>query len=117
MSKAFASAFVLLLILAAVVAAQTPPQHSATLTWADQYNPAGTTYTVYRAPGLCSGSPIMAKIATALAVKTYEDTTVTPGNFCYQVTASFQGVESGPGNSASAAIPTFAPVNLSIQVK
>lgn len=117
MSKAFTLAFVLLLILAAVAAAQTPPQHSATLTWADQYNPAGTTYTVYRAPGLCSGSPVMAKIATALAVKTYQDTTVQPGNYCYQVTATYQGMESGPGNSAGAAVPSFAPQNLSVQVQ
>lgn len=117
MSKAFTLAFVLLLILAAAAAAQTPPQHSATLTWADQYNPAGTTYTVYRATGLCSGTPVMSKLATALTVRTYEDTTVTPGNFCYQVTASFSGVESGPGNSASASVPTFSPTNLSVQVK
>lgn len=107
----------LLILGAALAAAQTPPTHSATLTWADTLNPAGTTYSVYRAPGLCSGSPVMAKIATALTSKTYQDASVQPGNYCYQVTATYQGMESGPGNSASAAVPSFPPQNLSVQVQ
>lgn len=91
--------------------------HSATLTWVDTQNPAtGTTYSVYRVTGLCSGSPTFAKIATALAVKTYVDTTVQPGPYCFQVTATFNAVESAPSGSAAAAIPAFAPSGLTIQV-
>jgi hypothetical protein len=96
--------------------AQQP--HSVTLVWADTRNPAvGTTYTVYRAPGLCSGSPVYAKLATALPGKTYEDVTVTPGNYCYAVTATVQGMESPHSNSAMAPVPAFAPAELSVTVK
>jgi hypothetical protein len=100
----------LLLIASAMgLAAQT---HSATLTWTDTLNPAGTTYSVYRATGLCSGSPTFSKIASAIVPKTYQDTTVTPGNYCFQATAAFNSVESAPSNSASAAVPSFAPTSL-----
>jgi hypothetical protein len=43
---------------AALATAQT--QNSATLTWSDGH-PAGVTYNVYRAQGLCSGTPVFAK--------------------------------------------------------
>jgi hypothetical protein len=33
--------------------------HWAKPTWVDTLNPSGTTYSVYRAPGLCSGPPIL----------------------------------------------------------
>jgi hypothetical protein len=96
--------------------AQQP--HSVTLTWADTLNPAtGTTYSVYRAPGLCSGSPVYAKLATALTGKTYEDSTVSPGNYCYVVTASYQGMESAHSNTALAPVPSFAPTGLSVVVR
>lgn len=91
--------------------------HSATLTWVDSSNPAGTTYSVYRATGLCSGSPTFSKLATALTAKTYLDTTVTPGNFCFQVTATFNGVESAPSPQAPASVPAFAPTNLQVTVQ
>src|SRR5574337_1472862 len=80
-------------------------QHSATLTWTDTQNPTGTTYSVYRATGLCSGTPTFNKIASAVAVLTYVDTTVQPGNYCYEVTATFNGMESTPSNTASAPVP------------
>ena len=44
-----------MLIFASAAAAQTT--HKVTLTWQDTLNPAGTTYSVYRATGLCSGTP------------------------------------------------------------
>ena len=74
--------------------------HSVTLTWTDTLNPAGTTYSIYRAPGMCSGSPVFAKLAAAIAVKSYKDDTVTPGNYCYQATATLNGMESAPSNTA-----------------
>lgn len=92
-------------------------QHSVTLNWTDTLNPSGTTYNVYRATGLCSGTPTFSKIATAIAVKTYQDTTVQPGNYCYQVTATSNSVESGPSNTALAPVPSFAPTQLSLTVQ
>lgn len=106
---------ILLLICAAIGLAQTT--HSVTLTLVDNLNPAGTTYTFYRATGLCSGTPTFAKIATAVAVKTFQDTTVTPGNYCYAATATFQGMESGMSPTASAAVPSFPPSALSVVVQ
>ncbi len=97
--------------------AQGQTTHSATLTWADTLNPAGTTYNVYRATGLCSGTPTFAKLATGLTAKTFLDSTVTPGNYCYQVTATFNAIESAPSNSAPAAVPSFAPSTLGVTVQ
>lgn len=60
----------LVLILAVVVvlsalSAQTQT-HSATLTWQDTANPAGTTYSVYRSTGLCSGTPMFSMLWMAV---------------------------------------------------
>lgn len=103
-----------LLLLARVAFGQTPPTHSATLTWQDALNPAGTTYNPYRATGLCSGTPVFSKLASGITVKTYVDATVTPGNYCYEVTADFMGMESAPSNMAPAAIPSFPPTGLTV---
>ena len=91
--------------------------HSVTLTWTDTLNPAGTTYSVYRAVGLCSGTPTFSKIASAVTVKTYQDTTVTPGNYCFAVTATANGMESAQSNTALAPVPSFAPTALSVTVQ
>lgn len=93
------------------------PTHSVTATWQDTQNPAGTTYSVYRAQGLCSGTPTFAKLATGVATKTYTDSTVTPGNYCYQVTATAGGVESAPSNSSLASVPSFSPTSLALTVQ
>jgi len=108
---------IILTLMASAAWAQTPTAHSATLTWADTANPSGTTYSVYRAQGLCSGSPMFSKIAAAVAVKTYVDSTVSPGNYCFQATATYQGMESGPSDTAAAPVPTFAPGGLSVVVQ
>lgn len=107
--------FLLLVILAAPIWAQAT--HTATLTWTDTANPAGTTYNVYRATGLCSGSPIFSKLASAVAVKTYVDSTVQPGNYCFQVTATSAGAESAPSNTAAAPVPAFPPSGLNVVVQ
>jgi hypothetical protein len=104
----------LVLLFAFVAMAQTT--HSATLNWTDT-NPAGTTFSVYRATGLCSGTPVFSKIASAVTVKTYVDSTVTPGNYCYEVTATCQSMESAPSNTALAPVPSFAPTGLSVTVQ
>ena len=95
--------------------AQTPT-HSATLTWTDP-NPAGGTYSVYRATGLCSGNPAFTKIQTGVTALTYTDTTVTPGNYCYEVTVTLGGIEAAPSNSMVAAITPFALVLTNVSVK
>lgn len=100
-----------------ILSAQTPQTHSVTLTWADTANPAGTTYSVYRSPGLCSGSPVFAKLAAAVTEKTYKDTTVQAGNYCYAVTATHNGMESAQSNTALAPVPSFAPSALSVTVQ
>lgn len=102
----------LLAVSAALATAQTT--HNATLTWTDTLNPSGTTYNVYRATGLCSGTPSFAKLATGIAPKTYVDATVTTGNYCYEVTAVLNGIESAASNTAAAAVPAFPPATLTL---
>lgn len=106
-----------LVVLPGSVMTAQAATHSVTLTWADTSNPTGTTYNVYRAVGLCSGTPTFSKIASAVAVKTYTDTTVTPGNYCFQVTANFNGAESVPSNSVNPNVPAFAPSSLTFTVQ
>lgn len=108
---------IIALILFASAAMAQAAQHSVTLTWADTQNPANTTYSIYRATGLCSGSPAFSKLATAVSTKTYLDSTVTPGNYCYYVTATAQGMESAASNMALAPVPSFAPTGLSVAVQ
>ena len=111
----------LLATLAALTAAaQTPPAptpRTVTLNWADTRNPTSTTYTVYRATGLCSGAPTFSKLAAAIAEKTYQDQTVTPGNYCYQVTAVLNGMESAASNQATAAVTPWPPIQVSAQIQ
>ena len=105
------------LIFALPLGAQSAT-HSVTLTWQDTQNPAtGTTYSVYRATGLCSGTPAFSKIATALTAKTYQDTTVQPGNYCFEVTATVNGMESAPSNTVNPGVPSFPPTGLSVTVQ
>ena len=81
----------LIAILVAFATAQAAT-HSATLTWSDTQNPSGTTYTIYRATGLCSGTPTFAMLAAGVTVMNYVDTTVTTGNYCYGVEAVFSAI-------------------------
>ena len=103
-----------LLLVVSMAFAQTT--HSVNLTWVDANNPAGTTYSVYRATGLCSGTPTFSKLATAIATKTYSDTTVTVGNYCYNVTATFNSAEGPASNLVNPLIAPFA-VQLSVTVQ
>jgi hypothetical protein len=106
----------ILLFVPSLTTAQTT--HSVTLKWVDTLNPlSGTTYNVYRATGLCSGTPVFSKIATALTALTYSDTTVTPGNYCYTVTASVNGVESSQAVGVNPAVPAFTVTALSFTVQ
>lgn len=85
------------------------------LMWTDALNPTvGTTWNVYRAPGLCGGTPSYTQIATALVAKSYTDATASIGNNCYAVTAVDNGVESAKSVAAVAAVPTAAPSALTV---
>jgi hypothetical protein len=109
------------LILAALLSfatsASAQTTHKVTLTWSDALNPPGTTYTVMRATGLCTGTPAFSTLASGLTTLTYVDTTVTPGNYCYQVEASSGGILSAPSNTALAPVPSFAPTALLVAVQ
>lgn len=108
-----------LFVLSTVAAlAQAPAGHTVTLTITDAANPAGTTYNIYRQTGTCTGSaPIsIPAIATGVADKSYIDSTVTVGPYCYAVTAVFSGVESPQSNQVSVVVSPFAP-NLTVTVK
>lgn len=108
-------AFLILLVFVSNAHAQAAT-HSAVIKWTDPSNPPGTTYTVLRSTGLCSGTPAFTSLATGITVMSYTDTTVTPGNYCYAVEATSNGVLSAPSNSALAPVPAFAPVNVTVVV-
>lgn len=109
---------VLAFLLALPLAAQT---HTVTLAWVDSINPATTTYNVYRGSGACtSTTPPATKITlitlAPLATKTYQDS-VTPGVYCYAVTAvSANEPESPQSAAATATVPLAAPTGLTVVV-
>lgn len=102
--------FVPFLILALLVAAQAQAAHTVTLTIQDTKNTGTVTYNIYKATGLCSGSPVFSKLATGVASLTYVDQNVAVGNYCYEVTASQNGAESGPSPTAVGNVLPFTPV-------
>lgn len=111
----------LMLGLAGLLKAQT--QHSATLSWTDPSNPTGTTYNVYRQTSACPATEPTSlagftKLNTSIVTGlTFTDSTVTPGSYCYLVTAVVGSAESGPSPDAGASVLPFAPVSLTIVVK
>ena len=110
----------LIIILGISVAAFCQPTpHSVTLSWDDTQNPTGTTYNLYRAPLRCSQStnPAFAAIASGITAKTYVDTPVSVGNYCYTVRASLDGVESLDSNYATAEVRPFPPTNHKAEIK
>jgi hypothetical protein len=108
---------IFLFCFALSLAAQAP--RSVTLTWTDTQNPAGTTYSVYRATGSCSGTPVFSPVplVSGVATKTYQDTTVTVGIYCYRVTATQNAIESGPSPTAGASVGPFPPTQVQATVQ
>lgn len=98
----------LFVAMIAIAQAQTPTR-SVTLTWADTANPAGTTYSVYRASGSCSGTPTFVRVTSGLTAKTYVDSPVTPGNYCYTATATLNSVESDQAVPVGVVVRPFPP--------
>ncbi len=108
----------LTVLMLAAVSCPGQTTHSATLNWnAPSDATAETTYSVYRAPGPCSGTPVLTKIASGIVPRNYVDASVTPGPYCYAVTAVAGGAESVYSNLAAATVPSFAPTTLTIIVQ
>lgn len=99
----------LILFIALPLFAQAAPK-GVNLSWTDTTNPAGTTYTVYRSPGLCSGTPTWASISSGLTAKTFRDLPGV-GQFCYKVTANLSGIESSGSNTVNPIVP---PVDVTV---
>lgn len=100
-----------LVLFASAALAQT--SRSVTLNWTDPTNPAGTTYNVFKAPSACASNPTTyARIASAVAAKTYLDQNVPIGAYCYYVTAVYASMESGRSPTALAAVTPVPPSGL-----
>ena len=109
-----------LLFFAVTVVAQTP-QHTATLTWTNSPDTPNTN--VYRQSGPCSAVvptsiPSGATLLTQAPVTTgtYADSGIAPGQYCYYVAATLNGVLSSPIQS-QATVPLAPPTGLAASVK
>ena len=120
------SEFVAVALLALLFAGLAPvPVEAQTgrtvdLTWNDTRNPLNTQYNVYRADVACTApSPVFVKLnTTPLAVKTFSNTGVAPGTYCYRVTAVLGGLpESAPSNTAEAGVGLASPTGLTITIQ
>lgn len=99
-------------LLFSLVVAFGQTGRTVTLSWDDLLNPTGTTYNIYRANGACTGTPSYVSIASGIALKTYDNTGMSPGKYCYAVTAVFGGEESDKSIPSMAQVKPHAPTNL-----
>jgi hypothetical protein len=86
--------------------------HSVALKWTASTD-AGVAYSIYRLAGTCPSTSTLtgfSKIAIGLTTTSYSDA-VTAGAFCYTATATLNGAESIPSNSASVTVAPAAPTN------
>lgn len=104
-----------LLTLAAFAQTVKP---SVVVTWADNVNPAGTTYSVVRIIGnTCPGSTDGGvQIAKNLTSKTYTDANLAPGAYCYAVIPQFNGVYGPLSDGAQVVIPLMKVTGVSATV-
>lgn len=109
--------FVGAVLLSAMLASAQSSTRIVSLAWEDVLNPAGTAYNVYRAPGQCSTSSVFSMISSGITLKTYDDTGLSTGTYCYHVTATANGLESLPSNTASAKVLPHPPTKLTVLVK
>jgi hypothetical protein len=115
------SAIVWICLMAmALAAGPTRAQHSVSLTWTASTDAAANpllTYNVYRLVGACpaTGTAGFTKLnMTPVTTPAFSDANVGLGNFCYYVTATLNGAESVPSNTASAVILPGSPTLLKI---
>jgi hypothetical protein len=94
--------------------------HSVSLSWTASSDAAANptlAYNVYRISGACpaSGTTGFVKLsASPVSGTTFTDSTVPLGQVCYYVTATLNGGESLPSNTAAAVILPGAPTSLKI---
>ncbi len=88
------------------------------LSWTDpNVGLTGQTYSVYRAPGLCSGTPAFSKIASGVTTKTYTDVNTPIGTYCYAATVTASGIESAQSVATGATVGPQAVTGLSVVVQ
>lgn len=91
--------------------------HTATITWTNSPDTPNTN--VYRLSGACpatlTGFTLLTP--TPVATGTYTDATITPGAYCYYVTAVVGGAESAPSPTASATVLPASPSAIVITIK
>ena len=104
----------------ALFASPARAQHSASLSWTASSDAAANPslgYNIYRLAGACpaSGTSGFTKLnASPVTTTTFSDATVALGAVCYYVTATLNGAESVPSNTASAVVLPGAPTLLKI---
>lgn len=101
------------IFLAAGLCGQTP--RNVVLTWEDTRNPAGTTYSIWRAN--CGTTPsAFTLVASSITTKGYTNTAVPAGTYCYGVMAVYGGRQSDLSNIARVSVPgtnvTLAPTTV-----
>src|SRR5258707_187346 len=106
-----------LLLLAVPARSQS---HSVSLSWnasADAAANPTLAYNVYRLSGACpaTGTAGFTKLsASPVSGTTFTDATVPLGQVCYYVTATLNGAESVPSNTASGVVLPGAPTVLKV---
>ncbi len=92
-----------LFFAACALSAQT---RTVSLSWVASTTPS-STYNLYRAPASCVPQPtnFNKRNASAIAGLTYDDLGVSPGTYCYAVTAVAGGNESAYSNLFQVIIP------------
>lgn len=104
------------LFLIMLVCPSANAQHSATLSWtasADAGANPTLTYNIFRSSTTCASATSFTQLNTApITGTTYTDSTVTPGNYCYEATSVLNGVQSADSNTAQAVILPASPSSL-----
>lgn len=103
------------LILFGVVALAQSATRQVVLTWEDTLNPAGTTYSIYRANGQSATATGFVRLVSGVTLKTYTDA-ANPGQYCYYATATLAGVESDPSINAEAKVKPNPPQKFTLIV-
>lgn len=101
------SALVFVLCLCVALRANTPGNHSVSLSWTASTT-AGVTYNLYRgsSSGVCSGTPTPYK--TGISGTSYVDLNVSPGTYFYNVSAVGTGGESTCDGEVQVTVPSIS---------
>lgn len=112
---------ILLSMLTQPVMAQTTTKRSVELNWEDSNGPTAL-FDVERVDVSCTHPTVIGDTAvwtvktTNLALRTWEDKDLLPGDYCYRVRSKLGTKISAPSNTAVAAIELSVPTNLKIKV-